>query len=301
MVRRPRHVRPRRVRRRPAVKKPMRASKALTNLISKVVSKKAEHKAATYYGCDPSIRRTVNEGIFAFASNQGQNQYIQSNATDILRVLPIIYEGTADYERVGNQISPTSLAIHCNVGINNALLPTTSAGTGLVMNLYAVCYLLQHKQLKSYEQLNSLNNFNQLLNVGNGTTVRFNGSFTQAFMPVSNQYYTVLAKKILNLRSDGVQSGPASGTAILNANSHPNNYNFTWHVKKKHLPAKLKYPEVLEDISGGFVAGNNDPTNSSLFWCVGFYKQDGSPVAGSGVPLTWIQQQYMARLTYTDS
>lgn len=282
--------------------KTAKPSKALTNLITKVVNRKAEHKSACYYGCDPSIRRTVNEGIFAFQSNQGQNQFITSNNSDILRVMPIIYEGTADYERVGNQITPTSLTIHVNVGINNALLMSTSpSGAGKICNFYAVCYLLQHKQLKTYEQLNSLNNFNQLLNIGNGTTKSFTGTWTSAQLPVSNQYYTVLAKKVMSLRQDGIGTPPMGGTTPTNANSHPNNYNFTWRVKKKHLPAKIKFPEVLEDISGSFVAGNNDPTNSSMFWCVGYYNQDGTPVSSSGTPLVWIQQQYVSRLTYTDS
>ena len=45
--------------------------------------------------------------------------------------------------------------------------------------------------------------------------------------------------------------------------------------------------------------GQNDPTNTAPFWCIGYYMMDGSGTPTTA-PAVLIQQQYMSALTYKD-
>jgi len=252
--------------------------------VKKLVKGVAETKMAAWYG-GANIDISGAQGLFSQAQAYGMTQVIDSNQTDLLRVIPIVAQGLNDNNRVGQRITPVSLKIHCNVSIlvNNQNL-------GLAQNLFAVAYLLQHVSLKSYQALREGNNFSQLLDVGDGTTVNFNGKWSNLSQPVSKQYYKLLGKKVIALRSSGFYTG-VGGTS-MNNNSHQFTHNFTWDATK-HLPKTLMYPEN----QSGPNTWLNDPTNSSLFWCVAYYNMDDSNPPD---PTVGIQQRYSAFLRFKD-
>jgi len=271
-------VRPRRTRAAPKTKK------AITKLVKRVVRGQAETKEVAWYnGPVPS------NGTYAQANYINQNAIITNNATDILRLIPLVAQGTGDNQRIGERIQPISLTVQGSV-----CLPTNSFNdpTGSLFNdEYVIIYVVQHVTLKSYQSLVTGNDFTQLLRTGENTTVAYQGHVWDSQMPVENAYYRLLKKKKLRIRNMGVK--PAAG------GGDPNNtwvapalspYRAEYRINlSKVLPKVFKYPESPT------AAGANDPTNSSIFMCMGLYRGD-SQVGQSDT----IQHQYVTHLKYKD-
>lgn len=274
-------------------KRAPRSKKAVTKLVKKVLNSKAETKMVTFFGgpvSNPSPLRN-STGTFTDAAPTSQNQFITSNTTDILKIIPDVAQGTSDNSRNGKSISPVSGSLHCKVMIS----PVSTGGAGWQNNnaydLHMVAYLLQSVTFKTYTALAAGNDFNKMLDVGDGTTTNFDGSFSAANLPVEKGYYRLLATKRKLLRSSGYFTG-GSGVGISNNNSHPLVHEWKWNYGK-HLPKKLVYPE--EDVA--VAGGQNEPLNSSLFWCVGYYRTDGA-VATTGQ--IYIQQEYTSIMKFKD-
>ena len=257
-------------------------------LIKKVIKGQAETKRAVWYG------GSTGTGLYADASPVQQNQFIASNATDILRVLPAVSQGIDDWQRIGQSIIPVRCTLNCRVTIS----PLTSGSVGFVQgfsyNIRAVAYLLEHVSLKTYESLYARNAFSQLLQVGDGQTTFFGGTYYASKLPVETGYYKVHKKKVMTLRSPGTATAGGAVTPLyqgVNTNSAPFSHEWTWDVKG--LPKKLMFPESTATV------GQNDPTNTAPFWCIGYYMMDGSGTPTTA-PAVLIQQQYMSALTYKD-
>lgn len=271
-----------------------RPSKALTMAITKVISRKAESKQAMFYGTNGTFPQT---GLFNDRGFSVQNQFISSTTSDLKWLLPNVAEGVADNERIGEQITPTSLRISGLVKVSLTNL-TTPAPT----DVYAVVYVLTHKVYKSYEALLGSpavppavgfvggNNFNQLLKNGENATTNFTGNWWAARQPVADQYYNVIAKKIIRLRFAGLYT--SGGQSVSIANSHDYQANWSVTLNKRHLPAHLKYPEST--VTGAF---NNAPQNFAPFMCVGYYNADGTNTAS---PQAIIESTYVSTLNYKD-
>jgi len=264
-------------------RKPQRGN-ALVRLIKSVAKGVGETKQVSWYnGPVPS------NGTYAQANFINQNAIITTNATDILRLIPYVAQGTSDNQRIGERINPVSLTLQGTV-----CLPTNSFAdpTGSLFNdEYVVIFILQHVTLKSYTALQASNDFTQLLRTGENTTVAFQGHTWDAQLPVEDAYYRLLTKRKFRIRNMGVK--PASG------GGDPNNtwvapalspYRAEFKINlSKYLPKVFKYPENPS------APGGNDPTNSSIFMCMGMYRGDAT-VGQSDT----IQQQYVTHLKYKD-
>lgn len=260
-----------------------RTKKTTTAIVKKVVNSMAESKMAIWYNV-ADTPGSGTPGTYATSGWSYKNQAINSNVTDIKRLLPQIAIGNDDNQRNGVQISPFSLITRGAVAVN------TQEQLNTPNNIYVVIYVLQHVTYKSYAALNSGNDFTQLLNTGENTTVAFAGKQIQKDLLVDRSYYRLLKKKVIPLRYAGLTSFAASptNTVASMANSHRYHANFTLNLSKK-LPAVLKYPEV----------GNpnpNDPVNCSIFLCAGFYSMDD--LLNTIIPVT--NSTSMA-LTYTSA
>lgn len=270
---------------------------SLARAINRVINRKAETKMVAWYN-----GQVPSNGTYAQANYVLQNPVITSNTTDILRLIPRVYQGLGDNQRVGELISPTSLNVKGTVMLN---IPNVSSATaGITSDIYVVIYVLQHVTLKSYAALTASNDFTQLLRTGEvpapGTnappaTVSFQGKVTDAQLPVDNSYYKLLKKKKYRLRYAG--KNPASGGDLPNntwlsvSNCVSYRAEFSMNLSK-FLPAKLKYPDTV-DVSGN--PTGTDPTNSSIFMCMGCYQGNGT------IDNTWqFDQQYTSHMTYKD-
>lgn len=274
----------------------LRSKKAVKKLINKVINSKAETKMVAFYngavaGSTPLCNST---GTYADAGLVAHNQFINNNVTDILKVIPDVSQGTGDNNREGRVIDPVSGLLRCRVTI--APVTTGSAGWTNFVNydLTAVCYLLQSVTYKTYRSLYANNDFTKMLDVMDGTTTGFDGSWSAGNLPVEKGYYRVLGKKVIYLRSSGAQSPAGITTQISNNNSHKLLHDFTWNYGK-HLPSKLTYPEETVTEANGL----NEPLNSSIFWCVGYYNSDGT-ISGGDTPAININVEYTSIMKFKD-
>jgi len=286
--------RKRRVQRRARKSPAALPSKALTQAITTVINRKAESKQAMFYGTITSFPQT---GLFADRGFSQQNQFISSTTSDLKWLLPNVAPGNADNQRIGEQITPLSLRID---GLLKVSLANLSGP--FPTDIYAVCYVLTHKVFKSYQALIGSpavppatgfvggNDFTQLLKNGENSTTNFSGNWWAAHQPVADQYYTVLAKKIVRLRYAGLYT--SGGQSVSIANSHDYQANWSVTLNKSKLPAHLKYPE-------GAATGTyaNAPTNFAPFMCVGYYNADGTNTA---TPQAVLESTYVTKLTYKD-
>lgn len=261
----------------------------LTGLIKRVVKGAAETKEVIWYnGPSPS------NGTFAQASYINQNATITNNTTDILRLIPYVAAGTGDNQRIGEKIKPVSLNVKGSVCLlTNSINNQPSNTAGFQQDFYVVIYILQHVSLKSYKDLAAQNDFTQLLKTGENSTVPYNGHVWESQMPVEDAYYKLLKKKKYRLRYGGMKqttAGDPPGNQWI-AMSNPHSWRAEFNISlSKHLPANFKYPEANAP------AGNqNDPTNSSIFMCMGAYQADGTVLNS-----TIFQQQYISSLKYKD-
>jgi len=271
----------------------------LKQKIGKVIMSKAETKQRQFYQSLKDLTTTTRAtGAWADRGWGIQNQFITTNATDILQLIPFIESGVKPNQRLGDKIQPTSLTVHGTVRV--ALNRMTSFEP---TDIKVVIYVLQHVSLKDYNTLYSNNQFLSLLENSENTTVPYLGTNAENKLPVNPKSYRLLKKKIISLRYAGAVSGTGSPpTNVSVANSHNYFADYTLNLSK-HLPAQLKFPE--DALNGTTLDPTiaNSPTNSSIFMCMGFYDQNSltiRPPEGPVVARPWIEQYYCSKMSFKD-
>lgn len=264
----------------------------MAQAIKKVVRAQAETKEANFYqSLNDGTSPARSSGAFVTRGYSTQNNEILNNNTDILQLIPFVAQGNADNQRLGEQITPTSLTVKGQVRVRKANVLDVNLPTDIKVCIF-VC---QHVSLKDYTNLYASNDFNQFLETGENSTNRFYGNSVSIKQTVAKQYYKVIKRKVLTLRYAGV-TNYTGGTAyaVSEANSHNwfAEYSFTLG---KHLPKTLKYPEN----SVTSVAANV-PTNSSMFMCMGFYNQDELSNLADVTTSTLLEQFYVSKMTWKD-
>jgi len=237
-------------------------------------------------------------GLFTDKALVAHNQFINNNATDILKVIPDVIQGPGDNQRDGRQINPVFGQLKIQVMIAAQQPNLTGWQNDYFYDLTVVCYLLQSVTYKTYRSLYANNDFGKMFDVMDGTTTSFDGTYQTANLPVEKGYYRVLATKKVYLRSSGAAGTvppQVIATQITNNNSHKLMHEFTWNYGK-HLPKKLTYPEEIETPANGL----NEPLNSSIFWCLGYYNTDGT-VQGTPTPAIRITEQYTSIMKFKDT
>jgi len=275
-------------------------SKPTTALVKQIVKqtidRNVEDKRVCFYSSGQASN--VIDGLLANAAPNVQNQLIADNLTDIKRLIPYCTLGSDSHQRIGSEIRPKRLVINGNVCISQV----NNTSSFIRKECYVVIYVLQHQIFHSYQSLiggaatpTFGNNFNQLLETGESTLKGFQGLYIDSTLPVCKQFYKLITKKIVKLRYQGYDNYSPTGNTASVANANDYRANFTLTLDQKQLPAKFKYPEPTVT---GVTTGLNDPTNSSIFMCMGFYEYDGFQLAS---PLSSIQQQYTSMMYYEDA
>jgi len=265
------------------------AKKATVALIKKVVHGEAETKYRVHYG-GATTAGVTDGGLYVNSGFYAHNQRILVNATDIHRLIPRVFSGTGDGQRIGCKITPISLMLRGNVMVNPANVAFASS-TLFPQDLVAVIYILQHVSLKDYTNLSVANDFRQLLDVGEQQTLEFSGSIQKAQMPVAKQYYKLHKKMVLPLRFGGDWHNPSSSATGLSITPTKYTRDFTVNLTGM-IPKVLQYSEVQTSTSDPF----GDPTNSSLFMSVGFYFMNAqTPTDVLGIAI-----EYQSQLRYKD-
>lgn len=215
---------------------------------------------------------------------------ISSNVTDIHQLIPFVSKGIEDWQRIGQKIRPVSLTVKGALRVASVNTYAISGPTTPPINLHVDIYVLQHVSLKTYPLLRASNDFTQLLQTGEGTTVAYNGEAISPMLPVAKQFYKVLQRKRVLLKFAGVTASAPGLNSIANAHSWYGEYTMDL---TKHLPAQFSYPE---DTS---VPTTDDvPTNSSIFMCMGYVSElNTTPPTPVGAEM---EQTYVSSLLYKD-
>jgi len=265
-------------------------------IVKQAIDKNVEDKRVAFYSSGQNA--DIIDGLLANAAFNAQNQLIANNLTDIKRLIPYCVLGSDSHQRIGSEIRPKRIVINGNVAIN--LANNTSAY--IRKECFVVIYVLQHQIFHSYQSLiggaatpTFGNNFNQLLETGESTLKGFQGLYIDSTLPVAKQFYKLITKKIVKLRYQGYDNFSPTGNTASVANAHDYRANFQLTLDQKQLPAKFKYPEPTVT---GVTTGLNDPTNSSIFMCMGFYEYDGFQNLSA---ISSIQQQYTSMMYYEDA
>jgi len=281
--------------RRARAKRPARPSTGLVRAVTRILNKKSETKEASFFGTAGTFPQT---GLYSAAAYSGQNQTITTVAGDVKVVLPYVVAGNEDWQRIGNKISPLSLRIQGTTKISLAQISTPLFAP---TDIYAVLYVLQSKQIKCYTNfLNTVAGpqenlrLDELLKTEEGNTIAFDGSVWASRLPVAEQNFTVLTKKVFRLRYAGVVGGGVGAVSI--ANSHDYVANWSLNIRPgKHMPKVLTYPEG--GTTGILPPTANSPTNFAPFMVMGFYFADGSL---PGPPAVRLENTYTSLLRYKD-
>lgn len=268
------------------------SKKTVTKIVNNVINRKAESKMAIWYNPAVPTIPSVTPGSYAAAGWNDQNQLITVNVADIHRMIPVVTQGSGPNQRNGDRISPKSLVCRGSVAVN---INGPNGTTNDSHDLYAVIYFLQHVTLKNYYNLYANNDFTQLLNTGEDSTAAFQGFQRDKDMPVNSSSYRLLKKKVIPLRWAGVTQTPVPSTGVSSiANSHTYNAQYTVNLTK-YLPKTLKYPESTAS------QGVNDPTNSSIFMCVGWVDMKSVDAANvTPTPVLYLNQTYQSQMTWKD-
>lgn len=198
----------------------------------------------------------------------------QISAGDFQQILPLVQQGTQDWQRIGDTIRPTSLVVR------GMLAPdATYANTNQVLMVRVV--IISAKATKNLTATTSLwtNYANTLLrpNLDSGTqVVPFVGNQPELLYPINSDEFIVHMDKVFKI-------APASSD-----NSEEENPASTRMWKKTiKLPKKLTYD-----------VGIDSPNNFCPFMGIGYVYADGT---GPDVLTTKIVSTVTSRLAYKDT
>jgi len=224
-----------------------------------VMAKQVEKKTCTY-----------NSNVTAF------NQQINSTG-DCLRLMPIITQGTAENQRIGNEIKLKSLNIR---GVLTFTLgQTTAANTRIgvrVLILKAKRYMDWNASASDFGT-----NYTKLLE---GSTTGFQGSLADFNTPINRDYFTVVSDKRFYMSQSTQQSGIATP-------GQPQVSQTTKFINMK-IPYSRRNIQYDQDFNNG------EPLNYPYMMVVGYSKLGGEVADGAGA--SYLTLQYNTTATYTD-
>lgn len=224
-------------------RKTARPSKALTKAVQQIIHKNSENKEA-YHSID------------TIAFNSGIN-----STGDPQRCLPNVAVGTAENERIGEQIRAQKLNIkgHYILTVSNNSYPNARIAVRMMV--------VQPKNLSGYPDASATAAWQtQLLKKG-GTNVGFTGLISDLYAPINTDQITCSYDKITYVSMPYI--GTTTGTTLVNTvythdvSKSVKFFNINLRVKNKLLKYDKNYSSV-------------QPTSYTPMLVVGYAHMDGS-------------------------
>jgi len=261
---------------------------AVKNVVKDVLAKESETKFVTFFS-GPITSGSTPAPLPYPGQAVSQNGIISSNGADIKPLIPYLSVGAEDWQRVGSRIRPVRLMLDLDVALTLTNLQNQAPN-----NIVVVMYILQHRIYKDYDTLFTQNDWNDLLDSGDGITRRFGGNVVDDDLPVNESSYKLCKKLVFPLRCSGLVPITQAPPGSANTNSAPLHRRVSVDLTK-YIPKTLMYPEQA---SGTLIQSTVWPTNSSLMFGIGAYNQDLT-TQGTQAPLQF-QIQYTTKLSYKD-
>lgn len=240
--------------------------KSLVKVVKGIVSKAAETKYVSQ---------------LAISDKAVSNTLTTTAGGNLVKAMPTLAEGTADFQRVGAKVNNVRGACHFQFWIDKDQSTTCE-------NLRVKIFMLSSRQIRAYSQLSSLPGSN-LLDNGDGSTTDWSvgipgAPLHYALQRLTKESWRGKTKTISLIKNIGNPNGPATNVV------QPNTYGkvlvtYTWRWKHK---GNLQYTSLASD---------NYPTNfAPLFGVVG-YTADSS----TDLPVNSIFYNMRTEMFYKDA
>lgn len=212
-------------------------------------------------------------------ANQGLDPAIHTPGTDCLPLVPKILAGTGENQRVGRRVTPVRCKVDVNVSFTQSNLGLQPAGPpayqSYAQHIYVVMFIVRSKSYKNYYQWSLSQNWQNLLDNGDGTSVPFGYEITPSVgspfwtadtrslqKPIETSEYTLIRKKVVKLTKNVgmIDSGITGQSQMPNLPSVSYRGSFSYK-----LPA-LEWDDTQ-------TAFGSYPTNANVMlmvgWCYG--------------------------------
>lgn len=257
--------------RKPTVKKAIRQvrAKAFRKKVLSVIHKQNESKQA-FLSIAPVFFNSAISGL-----------------ADVGRIMPAIVNGSADHNRIGDQIRAQKLTFDCLVQFPPIVGTTLHNNPGAARIGVRVMIVTP----KSYPNWNAAStapsDWTQWLLKKGGTTSGFDGNVADLYAPINSDAITKHYDKVFYMNQPYVlHNGSTTDVAISTA-------GVTRHIKKvfRFKNTLLKYDA---NVDSGLT-----PTNKGMFFVLGYAYTDGS--TSPDIITTRVKAQYSAILDFEDA
>lgn len=192
---------------------------------------------------------------------------ITSSNTEFFVVIPPTVQGVDSFTRLANEISPSRCKVYLRLSLNQLIATSTTCAVDITVHVF----LLSSKSIKDYVFITGMD-ARELLRVGDGSNVAFDGTTYTAAYPVNTDAYTVHSHKTVRMiKNFGQQGITEVATTAAGATTQPITVNPTYFRSLTFnvpLPKTLKY----EDRTKVY------PTNAAPFLAIGWcYSGSGPP------------------------
>jgi len=208
----------------------------------------------------------LNSGILTVADN--------------LRIIPNISIGTADNNRIGDQICANKLTLSGIV----QMLPQTAGQSAGVCKIGIRCMILTPKAYPNWATAGGITTWQNYLLKKGGTVTQFTGDISDLFAPINRDAVTVHYNKVFYVNQGYIFSGTTTGNFEQN-----NMVRFF----KKTFKWKNKVFKYDANIDSGVT-----PTNVGMIMVVGYCFVDGTAPDSLA---TRVRIQFDSILDYEDS
>lgn len=199
---------------------------------------------------------------------------------ELYGLIPPVTVGDDDFQRVGNQIQPTSLTVKIQCAL----------GALASSSVFVDFWFLHSKNIKDAKHTAQVA-IQKLLNDGGGQNVPYDGTSYTSMLPLNKTEFTMIThKRILLKKPYGDPQGLYSGAGAPPNSVYtvaPNTKSFSVTIK---LPKKLTYEQKTDYV----------PSNTFPFMAVGFFASD--QFGGTALtPTLPIYVQAQSHLYYKDA
>jgi len=225
-----------------------------------------------------SVRGSFAKRVLAVVKRQEETKYVANdydsagnpnnspwyplpgitNTASVVPAIPKMAQGVTDYQRVGQRVSPTSLKVDLDIGLQPTDL---SANSVMVVIWYGTS-----KENKSWVGGSPLSTISFLDN-GQGSNQSWGGLRGQLNFPVDPTLNSLKRIVFPLSKSEGVQN-QNGGSLVTQGNYSTSNGGSHKHITLKFTPPKTLIYNKESDLY---------PTNYAPFYYIGFCAADGSP------------------------
>lgn len=207
-----------------------------------------------------------------------------TSSGDMLQIVPNIAQGTADNQRIGDQIRGQKLTIngYVRLGLNSENIEDRSS-----TNIICRMMIVSLKSRNGYYQDAANSAFLSLLLKKGGTTSAFNGNLGDINAEINREVFTVHADKKFYLTQNLIAQSGTAGLSTVSLDTRGIIKFFKINVPCKKL---MRYDSGL--------ASGLQPTNFAPMLLLGYATLDGS---SPDVLVTQVGLNYTTDFAYEDA